>query len=188
VNRGLYYLIFVCILLAGCSGGSNDVKQFVANVKEQKPGEISPLPANKEYEAAEYTAQSYRSPFVPGSGRSVQSVATSTEDIQGSVLTDVPRPDAARPREYLERYPLSNFIMVGTLSKHSQYWGLVQDVNGKVHAVKVGDYIGENSGHIIKITETSIELDEIVADGAGGWAHKNTVMTLRSTNVELPSE
>ncbi len=188
MNRGLYYLIFICILLTGCSGGSNDVKEFVAKVKNQKPGEISPLPANKEYVAAEYTAQSYRSPFVPGSGRSVQSMATSTEDIQGSVLTDVPRPDADRPREYLERYPLNNFVMVGTLSKHGQYWGLVQDANGKVHAVKVGDYIGENSGHITKITETGIELDEIVADGAGGWTNKNTVLTLRSTEAEAAGE
>lgn len=183
----LYYLIFACILLTGCSGGSDDVKHFVAKVKQQKPGQISPLPANKEYAAADYTAQSYRSPFAPGTGRTVQ-VVTSTEDIQGTVLTEVPRPDADRPREYLENYPLNNFVMVGTLRKPGQYWGLVQDANGRVHAVKVGDYIGENSGHITKITESEIELDEIVADGAGGWTHKDTVLNLRNAEAMESSE
>lgn len=179
-----YCLLLLCSLLVGCSEEQESVASYVAKVKQTKPGDIEPLPANKEYVAEEYRAQSYRSPFVSGSGRSTAS-SSLTPDMQDTIMTDVPRPDANRPREYLERYSLSNFSMVGTLSKHEQYWGLVQDVNGKVHAVKIGDYIGENSGQITNITSDSIMLNEIVPDGTGGWMHKDNVLNLRiPTNTE----
>jgi type IV pilus assembly protein PilP len=45
-------------------------------------------------------------------------------------------------------------------------------VDNLLYQVKVGDYLGQNYGKIIKITETDISLREIVQDAAGEWIER----------------
>ncbi len=42
----------------------------------------------------------------------------------------------------------------------------------KLRQVSVGDYLGRNYGMIIKISESHMDLLEIVSDGLGGWIHR----------------
>src|SRR5512133_3467803 len=75
--------------LAGCG---NDMDALQAKVDEIKnaPGTGSePLPEVKPYETFDYAAADQRAPFEPGSSVT----ATSTTGV---------RPDAQRPREFLE--------------------------------------------------------------------------------------
>jgi type IV pilus assembly protein PilP len=43
----------------------------------------------------------------------------------------------------------------------------------------VGDYLGQNYGRILRITETEVALREIVQDAAGEWIERNTSLQLQ---------
>jgi type IV pilus assembly protein PilP len=59
--------------------------------------------------------------------------------------------------------------MVGTLERQGDVYGLVQTQDGMVHRVIPGNYIGQNDGRIVGVTDSGIEVEELIADGIGGF-------------------
>jgi len=45
--------------------------------------------------------------------------------------------------------------------------------------VRVGNYIGQNFGKILKISESHIEINEIVQDAAGEWTERLATLELQ---------
>ena len=177
INFKHTYLWLSLLLLNGCFDGEQDVTAYVADVKKTPPGKVEPLPVFKEYKSENYTAQGLRDPF--SSSRSIPGAYVPPVQIEEGVAQK-PRPDINRKREFLEGFPLDSFNMVGTLNKGKYYWGLVQNTDGKVYSVKVGDYIGQNSGRITKIDEDEIDINEVVPDGKGGWTQSTAVLPLKA--------
>jgi type IV pilus assembly protein PilP len=68
--------------------------------------------------------------------------------------------------------------MVGTLEQIGATWGLVKTKEGTVHKVKRGNYMGQNHGRIMLISEDRIELTEIVQDGSGGYIERQASLAL----------
>lgn len=151
-----------CLVLAACSGGGGGVQHFITRVEHQRGGRVEPLPTVPKYETFTYDDQNMRSPFVPSEPTGVGSI----------------RPDSSRPRQYLERFPLDTLTMVGTMRLGNVVYGLVQTKDGIVHRVAVGNYMGQNDGHIIQITPTQIRLVEIVPDGLGGFVKRAAALGL----------
>jgi type IV pilus assembly protein PilP len=155
--------------LAACTGGMDDLEQYVKEVKAKPGGRIEPLPEIKPYESFTYSASNMRSPFV------ADTPVVPEPGTVGGV-----RPDANRNREFLEQFPLDTLRMVGTLEAGSAFFGLVQDKEGLVHRVLVGNHLGQNDGRILRITPSSIELIEIVPDGLGGYFERPAAVALDS--------
>jgi type IV pilus assembly protein PilP len=153
----LRYLLAMTLALAigGCSGSNGDLEQYIAEVKARPGGRIEPLPQIKPYETFVYEAQSLRSPFLPDSSR--------------SRVTAGPRPEVNRPKEYLEQFPLDTLKMVGTLQRDNNRYGLLQTQDGLVHRVLPGNYIGQNDGRVVAVTDGEIQVEELVPDGIGGF-------------------
>lgn len=155
----------VMALLGGCSGDMDELQQKVAEIRS-RPGErIEPLPQIKPYETFAYNAGNLRSPFVPG--------APAGTDIANAI-----RPDAKRPREFLEQFPIDSMKMVGTLALNGRNYGLVQGKDGLVHRVLPGNYMGQNDGRVVSITGTRISVIEIVPDGVGGYIERPAALAL----------
>ncbi len=181
MNMKIYYLCLVAIILGlqGCFGSDSGVAEYVDHVKKTAVGKIDQLPQAETYKTQDYAAENLRDPFLPSNTLNPAALAQRTVIINPvSGVAQQPRPDLHRPREILEKYALSSFSMVGTLSKPNAIWGLVKDAAGLLHAVKVGDYIGQNSGYIIDITTKEISIVETVPNGVGGWMQSNTTLTL----------
>ena len=87
-------------------------------------------------------------------------------------------PDFNRNREYLEQFPLDGLKMVGTLTLNGAMFALVRDGDNVLHRVTVGNYMGQNYGKIISITDSDIKLREMVPDGQGGWSERVTTVKL----------
>lgn len=174
-NLKYYFLASCLIILSGCSGDDKSIENYTATVKKTMLGKIEILPVAKQYRGMDYTAQNFLSPFEKGVRNDNYS-----EELEQSAKTLTPRPDADRNREFLEQDPINTYIMVGTLTKEGANWGLVKDRKGMVHAVKIGDYIGQNSGKIVDISENQINLIETVIDGNGGWVEAKTSMNLKA--------
>jgi type IV pilus assembly protein PilP len=68
--------------------------------------------------------------------------------------------------------------MIGTVKMKSDLWGLVRSADKTVYRVKVGNYIGQNYGKIIRISSDKIELMEIVPDKPGTWREQQMSIML----------
>ena len=162
-------MVAAAVLLAtGCSRGMSDLDAYIAEVKSRPGGRIEPLPEISTYEAFAYDVGDARSPFVP-------------EMPSSSRAGDSVRPDADRRREYLEGFPLDTLRMVGTLQLGGQLYGLVQTSDRLVHRVVVGNYLGQNDGRIISITDSAIQMLEIIPDGLGAYTERAASIGLGET-------
>ncbi len=171
-------LVMVCLTLCGCNDDNSELKQYVDQVKKNATGSIEKIPEPVVIKNEEYTAESLRSPFSSGGTADTFITDTINQQSKNTNVVQQPRPDIQRPREYLEQFPLTDLIMVGTLSKPQMNWGLIRDTKGMVHVVKVGDYIGHNSGKIIAVTRDQIRVSETVPDGSGGWMQSRNALNL----------
>ena len=155
--------------LISCSGERySDLKQFVKDSDNLPRGRIPPLPEVKPYEPFTYDAFNLTDPFKP---RKIEPPkATAGGGLQ---------PDFNRRREPLESYPLENLKMVGTLQQKKNIYGLIKTPDNNLFRVKAGNYMGQNFGRITSISESTIQLKEIVQDSGGSWEEKEQALLLQ---------
>lgn len=166
------------LLVAGCSQDSSysDLDEFMSTARDAPRGVVEPLPEFQAYEAFRYGAADRRAPFEPP-----QEVQLSMEEEDKGPESKV-SPDENRSREPLERFEIGSLVMVGTLQRTAEgeegLYALIGDGSGGVHRVRRGNYMGENHGQIRRISETRIELVEIISDGRGGWIERPRTVSL----------
>ena len=159
-------LALLVLGLSACGGNMDDLLEYVDEVKARPGGRIEPLPQIKPYQTFTYAAESLRSPFVPDRRAAASGAASG------------PRPDTSRAKEYLEQFPLDTLAMVGLLERGGQTYGLVQTGDGLVHRVLPGNFVGQNEGRIVSISEAEIEIEELVPDGIGGFFKRSAAISL----------
>ena len=165
-------LLMLSLGLVGCQRYNNltDLEVFVAEVKGRPGAEVEPVPEFVPYEGFVYSAASMRSPFV---------VPMVIDQESSTVLSQDVEPDFDRPREPLENQSLSEMNMVGMLYRGNTFEALVEDAFGVVHRVGIGNYLGRNHGRIENISDTQVNIIEIVPSGSGGWVERPQTLTLR---------
>lgn len=156
------------VAVSGCFGGNDDLREYIDMVKARPGGRIEPLPQIRPAPTFSFIPGDRRSPFMPDQPQ--QRLSSNPNAVQG--------PDANRPREFLENFSLDTLRMVGTLEQSGTRFGLLQDSDGLIHRVTVGNYIGQNYGQILSITDNQIALVEIVPDGLGGYLQRPAAVAL----------
>jgi type IV pilus assembly protein PilP len=68
--------------------------------------------------------------------------------------------------------------MVGTLVARGDSFGLVQTSDGLIYRVTVGHHLGQNYGRVTTISDSEIELVEIISDGIGGYLERPAAIGL----------
>lgn len=178
VSRAVLLGITSFLLLGCLEADTRDLQQFVDTTKREAPAQkLPPLPTLEPYKPFYYTAEGLKDPF------ELSKFVSDALDRQAPVTE---RDDnGVRPpehiREELEKYALGALEMVGTFRDLDTegLWALVKAPDGIVHRVKPGNYVGENFGEILGITEGRIDILEIVRDGdTGGWKERDTFLSL----------
>jgi type IV pilus assembly protein PilP len=154
------------LLVAGCGGESHqDLRNWMQEQGKGARGKLEALPQVKQYEPFAYNAFDLPDPFKP---RKIEPVKS------GSNLA----PDLTRRKEPLEAYPLESLQMVGTLQKGRATYALVRTTEKDIYQVKIGNYLGQNFGVIVGITDNEIRLKELVQDGTGDWTERSSTLQL----------
>jgi len=151
-------------LLSACGNDFSDLETYVAEVKARKSSAIAPIPQLKQYEAFAFESGERRDPFTQVEKRS--------GNAQG------PQPNLNRNREPLEEYPLDALRMVGTINTPAGAFALVKAPDNVVHRVTIKNYMGQNYGEIVGISETEVSLLELVPDGFGSWVQRPASLAL----------
>ena len=159
-------LALAALLLGGCTRGTSDLREWIAQQKAKKGVPVPPLPVIKTFETFTYADQDLRDPFGPSAAE------------QTSNATNGPRPDQNRPKQPLEMFALDSLKMVGTIGSGASIEALVKDPGGVVHPVHRNEYMGQNFGRITAISEDHIDLTELVSNGNGGWMERPASIAL----------
>lgn len=163
--------LVLALALTGCGiGGTDDLEAFTEEVRARPPVPLEPLPEIPPVDTFVYEPDGRRDPFVMDD----RSLQAATPQTAGGIA-----PDPLRSKEELEQYALDSLRMVGTLEQDETRWALITTPDGILHRVRVGNYLGQNNGQIIRIDPAQIELTEIVGDGTGHWQERQTSIALR---------
>jgi len=170
----LLLVILTAFVLTGCNQGIGDLQQFVNKTKAKPPGRVEPIPPFIPYQNFEYTTQNLRDPFKTVDFRR-------PEQQPDGIINETasgPRPDIDRVREPLEDFPLDTLRFKGTVTKNGTKWGLIFAPDNTIHRVLEGNYVGQNHGRIITLTDGLIDLTEIVPDGLGNYIERSAAIAL----------
>lgn len=178
LEHKFYFRSLIAVLtvigLNACSQGMSDLQQFVEQTKAKPPGRVEPIPPFVPYQNFEYASQSLRDPFkVVDFRRPDQAL-----EAEISETASGPRPDMDRVREPLEDFPLDTLRFKGTVDKDGIKWGLIFAPDNTIHRVVEGNFMGQNHGRIITLTDGEIALTEIVPDGLGNYIERSAALAL----------
>ncbi len=165
-------LTLLSLVLVSCQQGGNinDLESFVDEVKSRPGEQVEPVPEFVPYEGFVYSAASMRSPFDIPLVVDTESMAVLSQDVE---------PDFERMREPLESQALSELNMVGMLVRGGVFEALIEDAFGEVHRIGIGNYLGRNYGRVESITDSQLNIIEIVPSGSGGWVERPQTLTLQ---------
>lgn len=164
-------LILVCVTTAGCGWSNGDLHAWMDGVRASEKVSIDPLPVLKPYEQFVYKPDDLKDPFLDTlEEQRIENVA----DAGG----DGVRPDLNRRKEALEAYPLDALRMVGTLSRASAVWALIQAPDQTISRVSVGNYLGENYGRVTQVEPSVVQLVELIPNGTGGWMERQASVAI----------
>lgn len=170
MKRHLLIGALACVALVACSGEEHsDLRQFVRDSDNMPRGRIPPLPEVKPYEPFEYAAFDLMDPFIP---RKIEPPKTA-----GRRHPLLPPED--RRKGPLEAFPLENLKMVGSLSQKKEYFALIKTPDNNLYRVKMGDFMGQNFGRVIDITESSVKLKELIQDSGNDWKEEERLLLLQ---------
>ncbi len=162
---------FILLLSGGCSQGTADLEAWVAEVKSRPQKGVEPLPEVIPYKTFIYNNADKHDPFDSSIFR--PKIGQSKPKHFSSIT-----PDSNRVPEYLESFPLDTLRMVGTMQQDNQTWALIKTPDNTIQRVLAGNYLGQNNGKIISVTEDEVELAEIVPDEFGGWRERSSSIAL----------
>ncbi len=170
IARALLCCLLPALLAACGDGGIPEVRQWMDETRRQTRVVVPKLTEPKKFTPFTYAGKSATDPYSPAKFVN----AMNTPAASGNRF----QPNLDRRREPLEAFPLDNLKMVGTLRKQSASFVLLQAEN-TVHQAKVGTYIGQNFGRITRITDSEVELKEIVQDASGEWVERTAKLELQ---------
>lgn len=166
-------VLIISAIMTGCAGDDlNDVRDFVAQERARPGSKIPPLPTFETYVTVPYAAAHLRGPFTPLAEMGDVSSNTPVGDVGQPPIAMTHKPEA------LEKFPLDGLKFVGLLERNEQRWAIITSPDKLVHRVKLGNYLGQNYGRIVSITEMRIEVMETVSDGLGGWVERPAALNV----------
>ncbi len=157
------------LLLSGCNGSQSDLDQYFSEQRGKPAAPIEPIPEVKPYLRYAYPGHE-KDPF------DTSMLAPST--VREQVVDNGINIDTSRVPEFLEGFPLDSLRMVGTVEKDKTLWALVKIPEGAVQTVKAGNYLGQNYGKIVDISDVKMNMLETVSNGLGGYEEREISITL----------
>jgi len=161
--------IISIMFLSGCNGDTDDLEQYFSEQRGKPAAPIAPIPEVKPYLRYEYPDHE-KDPF--------DAAMLAPNAVREQVVDNGIDIDTTRVPEFLEGFPLDSLKMVGTVEKDKTLWALVKIPDGAVQTVKSGNYLGQNYGKIINISDVKMSMLETVSNGLGGYEEREISITL----------
>ena len=158
--------------LSGCTNDVSEIQVWMDETRANTPKRTGRIPEPKRFVPFRYDARTDIDPF---SNAKLQVALARFSDRNKGGIT----PDLNRRREPLEAFPLDAIRLVGHLHRSSTGSVALLEADKVIFQVKLGSYLGQHFGRIIRISETEVGLKELVQDAAGDWVERDTSLALQ---------
>lgn len=167
----------LCIFLVACSGNEHeDLRQWMKENTKDLRGNIPKLPPVVPFVPVAYQTEGLIDPFASSK---IEPDSRSGKGGKGGGKFQ-PNFEARDLRNsLLEKYPLETIKMIGFLNVGNQPMAVVQ-VEQHVKQVKMGDYLGQDFGIVVQISEREVSLRELVQDSSGDWTERTSTLQLQA--------
>jgi type IV pilus assembly protein PilP len=161
----------LALLLGACSARQEELRGWMDQQRREVKPNVSPLAPPKKFDPEPYGSAQRVDPY-------------SSQKLSVELKQEAKQPNSLfaaeinRRKEPLEAYPLDSMSMVGSVARGGQPFALLR-VDNLLYQVKVGDYLGQNYGRVIRIAETEVTLREVVQDAAGEWIERPASLQLQ---------
>ena len=159
------------LLVTACSSPSEELQAWTEQQRREVKFGVQLLPPPGRFEPQPYLVLQEVDPF-------------NSQKLSGAMRQEVRQMDARmmaelnRRREPLEALPLDAMALTGSVLRQGRPVALIA-VDKLLYQVKLGDYVGQNYGRVVKIEESNIELREIVQDASGEWVERITALQMQ---------
>lgn len=161
------------VVLSACSSGHQDIQQWMDQQRQAAAPQVAPIPKPVPFVPAAYTQLVIPDPF----GIDRLTKVLKAQDTSNNALLQA---ELNRRKEPLEAFPLDTMTMVGSIERYSRQVALIK-INNLIYQVRVGNYLGQDYGKVMKITESAVELREIVQNSSGEWVERNSTIQLQES-------
>lgn len=174
-NAALYLVLALgAIQLQGCSGDEKEsLTTWMQQERESIRPNVKPIPEPSTFEPFPYLSESLLEPFSKEKLASILKSGQATT--RQSALIEA---ELNRRQEPLEAFPLDTMAMVGTMQRKDGLIALVR-VGALLYQVRAGQYLGQNYGRVVGISENELKLREIAQDAAGEWIERPAALQLQ---------
>lgn len=163
------------LALSGCgSSQEDDIRNWMVEERNQTRPMVKPIPEPKQFKPEAYTNAAAMEPF----SNQKLTQALKRDSAQAASNAGLVAPELLRRKEPLEAFPLDSMALVGSIWKAGQPVALIK-VDNLLYQVKLGSYLGQNYGKVMKINETEVTLREIVQDAVGEWIERVATLELQ---------
>lgn len=163
------------LALSACGpSGQEEMQAWMARQRAGLSPRIEPIPEPRPFVPQAYTQASAVDPFSPQK----LALALRRDASLAAATSALVAPELKRRKEVLEGYPLDSMSMVGSLLKQGRPVALIK-VENQLYQAAVGQYLGQNYGKILRITETEVQIREIVRDPVGTWVERPATLQLQ---------
>lgn len=171
----LVMALFASLTLVSCGGDDHqDLKQWMQEASKDIKGKVLPIPEIKAFPIVSYDAADMLDPFSAG-----KIEPDKKPNAEGTGL----KPDLDRFREPLEAFPLESLKMVGLLRRGKMMNAIIL-ADRAVHMVKIGNYMGQDFGMVVDITDSEVQLKELVQDPGGEWVERSNTLQLQEQEIQ----
>lgn len=170
MTRTAFVLVAALLMVFGCGDQPiSALRVWMDQARKQsKPSEKKTLPLDA-FAAYEYRAAGRLDPF---DLKKINASALGEANAAGA------EPDRQRHHEPLESYAIDQLKMVGTLRRSGYSLALIE-AEKIIYQVRVGNYLGQDQGRVVKIDEKQIEIEEMVQEASGNWIGRRTQLSLK---------
>lgn len=162
------------LVLAGCGPAPVDLDAWMAEQRRTIQPKVVVVEPPKPYHPEPYRPAEQPEPFSPA-----KFVSSGLPGAQPrSPLLEA---ELRRRRDPLEAYPLDAIVLVGTMERGGERHALLR-VDRLLHRARVGEYLGQNHGRIIRLGERELLLREIVQDASGEWIERPVSLQLQESS------
>lgn len=176
--RFLAIALFGLGFLAACSQSDHeDLRVWMAENTKDLRGGIPKLPEVKPYQPVPYEAAGMLDPFKPAKIEP----ESKYKQLAGKGGLFQPDFEAREIRNsILEKYPLESLTMIGFMRVNGSPMAIIK-AEDKIKQVRQGDYIGLDFGRITNISDSEIQLRELIQDSSGNWSERDSSLHLQQS-------
>lgn len=160
-------------VLAGCGQRHEDLRAWMAEQRANMHPRVKEIKPPKPFVPEVYDPSSGIDPF----SAAKLDVGAKQEAQQ---LNPLLQAELDRPKQPLEAYSLDQIQMVGSVKAKGREYALLK-AGSLLYRVHVGEYVGQHFGKITKITESEVDLRELVQDATGEWVERPTTLQLQES-------